>query len=335
MLKLAIVIHAEEEFDWSCGFDIKNQTVTHSTELLQLVNELLSLNAKVTLALDYAFISSLSGKSVIKQLKPLQNHSIEFAAHLHPWVTPPYDSKIDYENGFYSFPGNLPKDVEYNKMKALTQGIHQLCGQKPKAYLAGRYGVGQNTYLHLESLGYCVDLSINAYFDFSAKGGPDYSKVDCSSFNSGKIKCLPHTSSIYCSIPYIEKIINNKPEIMYKLKNKFWYRLFKKIFKVNTYRLSPEGCSFEQMQHITRVQEQLGVEEFVLSLHSSSLTVKGTPYSESSEDVDELRVKVIEYIKWFIHSKKGECFLPSSFSYGCEEKRGEEYVKVIKKNHCI
>ncbi|MGF1685072.1 hypothetical protein, partial [Photobacterium minamisatsumaniensis] len=328
MLKLAVVIHAEEEFDWACGFDVKNQTVTHCTELLQLVNELLSLNAKVTLALDYAFISSPSGKMVIKELKPLQNHSIEFAAHLHPWVTPPYDSKIDYENGFYSFPGNLPRDVEYKKMKVLTEGIHQLCGQNPKAYLAGRYGVGQNTYLHLESLGYCVDLSINAYFDFSEKGGPDYSKVGCSSFNAGKIKCLPHTSSIYCSIPYVERKINKSPDIIYKLKNKIWYKLLKKLLKVNTYRLSPEGCSLEKMKNITSVQEQLGVEEFVLSFHSSSLTVKGTPYSESVKDVDELKLKILEYIKWFMHIKKGQCFLPSNFSQDFCGKKEEQYVSI-------
>ena len=77
-------------------------------------------------------------------------------AHLHPWVSPPFDEEVNARN---SYPGNLPRALEHEKLRVLTGRISAAFGAPPLTYLAGRYGFGPNTGEILESLGYEVDIS--------------------------------------------------------------------------------------------------------------------------------------------------------------------------------
>ena len=74
-----------------------------------------------------------------------------------------------------SYPGNLPRELEREKLARLTDRITERFGTRPTVYLAGRYGLGPNTATILEELGYEVDLSPCVPMDFTADGGPDYS----------------------------------------------------------------------------------------------------------------------------------------------------------------
>lgn len=79
--KLAVVIHAEEEFDWSGGFKQHQDQVTHHLELITLIDGMIQAGAKVTLAMDYPFVTSDGGsrwsrivsvtKSTILNLPPI------------------------------------------------------------------------------------------------------------------------------------------------------------------------------------------------------------------------------------------------------------------------
>ncbi|WP_036829761.1 hypothetical protein, partial [Photobacterium sanctipauli] len=126
--KLSIIIHAEEEFNWDRGFFRSNTDVSHGRELIDFVDDIINNGAKVTLAMDYPFIKSSDGKEVINHFRRLEGKDIEFASHLHPWVTPPYDDDNDEVENYFSFPGNLTKESEFNKLKNLTDEIEKETG---------------------------------------------------------------------------------------------------------------------------------------------------------------------------------------------------------------
>ena len=48
-------------------------------------------------------------------------------------------------NAHNSYPGNLPRDLEAEKLRLLTEKITRSFGTRPVTYLAGRYGFGPNT----------------------------------------------------------------------------------------------------------------------------------------------------------------------------------------------
>ncbi len=116
-VKLAIVIHAEEEFDWDGGFYRSNTNMTHADSLIELIDEILKLNGKVTLAMDYPFVTSDGGRKVVGYYRACSGDKVEFAAHLHPWVCPPFENSDDPVSEDYSYPGNLSKELEYEKLK--------------------------------------------------------------------------------------------------------------------------------------------------------------------------------------------------------------------------
>ncbi len=308
--KLAIVIHAEEEFDWNGGFRRSKTGVNHADELIDTIDEILSLGGKVTLAMDYPFVTSEHGKQVIDKYKHLHGDSIEFATHLHPWVNPPFENEEEIVSDLFSYPGNLSSEMEYNKLKTLTETIEQISGYRPRTYLAGRYGVGGNTQKILKELGYRVDLSISAYCDFSHQQGPDFSHYTNQPFCDNQITYLPHTSSILSIFPWASRYLNKKPELFTRIQHNRFAKVVGKFLRIKRYRLSPEGFTFKQMKQTIETQFAVGQNEFVLSFHSPSVMHGLTPYTQSKEDVEALMASISQCVCWFVRVQKGEMMLP-------------------------
>jgi len=297
--KLAIVIHAEEEFDWDSGFYRSNTQVTHADSLIQLIDDILELDGKVTLAMDYPFITSEGGRKVVEYYKTLAGDKVEFATHLHPWVCPPFEDSNNKVSGENSYPGNLPKDLEYEKLKVLTETIENISGTRPRTYLAGRYGTGENTPNILKELGYNVDLSISAYCDFSHQQGPDFSRYTNKRFCENQITYLPHTCSILSILPSVSRYLNKRPALFTQIQSRLLTRLAGKFLRIKRYRLSPEGFTFEQMKQVTESQLNIGQNEFVASFHSPSSSVKLTPYVNHDHDLITFKQTITDYVRWF------------------------------------
>lgn len=311
--KLAIVIHAEEEFDWGAGFYRSNTSVTHDNELISLVDKILELGGKVTLAMDYPFITSNGGRRVVERYKGFEGDKIEFAAHLHPWVNPPFEDDEDSVDSKFSYPGNLTKKFEFEKLKVLTEQIEKTTGVRPVTYLAGRYGTGKHTAEILKELGYKIDLSISAYFDFSHQQGPDFSSYTNASFSENQLTYVPHTSSVLTSVPLISNFFNLKPEMFTRIQANKMTSLLGKILRIRRFRLSPEGFSFEQMKEVTESQMRVGQTDFVLSFHSPSTKVGMTPYVNDCPGLEAFKQNLVDYIKWFNQFSSHSLDLPKRF----------------------
>lgn len=308
--KLAIVIHAEEEFDWDSGFYRSNTSMTHDQELISLIDTIIELGGKVTLAMDYPFIASEGGKRVVEKYKGRVGEDIEFATHLHPWVNPPFEDDNDQIENEFSYPGNLSRHFEYQKLNTLTDQIEKVTGTRPVTYLAGRYGIGENTTNILNELGYKVDLSVSAYCDFTHQQGPDFSCYTNQCFSRNQVLYFPHTCSIVSFIPFIDKSLNLNPTLYSRLHRNKLTSLVGKVLRISKFRLSPEGFSFKQMKRVTESQMRAGQREFILSFHSPSAKVGLTPYVRNLSELEAFKHHLFNYIEWFNLKKDSSSNLP-------------------------
>ena len=85
--RLLVVIHTEEEFDWSAGFDRRNVAVSHvaSMGLVQDIFERLGVTP--TYVVDFPIASHEESARVFRDYAA--SGRAVLGAHLHPWVSPP------------------------------------------------------------------------------------------------------------------------------------------------------------------------------------------------------------------------------------------------------
>ena len=252
--KLAIVIHTEEEFDWNGGFYRSNNKVTHGQELIEFCEQMIAAGAKVTLAMDYAFVSCEQGQQVIEHFKQSRNTNIEFATHLHPWVNPPFNEENDQIDEFSSYPGNLTQQVERQKLKNLTDIITVLTGFAPTTYLAGRYGIGKNTNQTLKELGYKTDISISPFTDYTNQLGPNFNHRNNDIFIENSITNWPHTTGVISKVPLLTQYFNVNPNYYAQSFQKLSTKIINKLARVRRQRLSPEGFTLNDMKKLTLSQ---------------------------------------------------------------------------------
>lgn len=293
--KLLVVIHTEEEFDWSAPFD-RSAVATSHIHAIQPMHELLvSKGAKPTYLLDYPVASQYRSVSIVRQL--LLDKGTTIGAHLHPWVLPPYEEEVSLYN---SYAGNLPEYLERAKITILSKQIEESFGIRPNVYLAGRYGYGQNTGRILSDLGYEIDVSPVPSSNYSAEGGPDYSHYNCHPFwtPDRELLRIPHTSAevgFLCQGGTSHYRIEEN-SILATLRVP---SLLSHIGGVRRLRLSPEGFSLRDMCRLTKALLLDGVRVFLLSFHSPSLEAGHTPYVHSKADANRLKGVVKDYLSFF------------------------------------
>ncbi len=312
MLKpsLAIVIHTEEEFDWNGGFFTSNNKVTHGKALITFCESIIAIGGKITFALDYAFVNSDDGQKVIKHFNDHHPNDIEFATHLHPWVNPPHHSNaVDEVSNLNSYPGNLAKEDEFNKLKALTDKITEVCGAAPVTYLAGRYGIGNNTLNTLQQLGYQTDVSISPFSDFSHQQGPDFSHYSNQVHEQGGLTHWPHTTAIVALFSFVARYFNNNPARYEGWQKKSLIRIALKLLRVKRQRLSPEGFALSDLKKITNTQLALGHNNLIFSFHSPSVKAGLTPYVGTERDAENFLTTTTDYINWLLDNKNGKTCL--------------------------
>lgn len=293
MAKFSIVIHTEEEFDWSGGFNRKNTDVTHGAELTNMCENMLALGCKITFAMDWSFVTSEQGLRCIKHMQTQHAEKVEFATHLHPWVNPPFDEQdtsVDSQSAnikeVLSYPGNLDAELEKAKLENLSDRIELVTSYKPTTYLAGRYGVGENTYKILDELNYKVDVSISPFADFTHQFGPDFSSFTNTSRVQNNIDCIPHSTGYISRIKGLSDWLNKDAAHLNKLNNNVFGKVVLKLLGVERVRLSPEGFSAKQMLKLADSLTRVGVEHLIYSFHSSTSKLGGSPYVNTQAMLD-------------------------------------------------
>ena len=304
---LTVVVHTEEEFDWGMPYD-RNATGVEHMRHIGRAQEVFDEYAIVpNYVIDYPIASQRIAIDALKAYADTGRALI--GAHLHPWVSPPYEEEVSVRN---SYPCNLPRALEFEKLRRLTERIVESFGMRPLTYLAGRYGFGRNTAGVLEELGYEVDISPAVPIDFSADGGPDYSSYTSDPYWFGgqrKMLGLPGTGG------YVGWLRTGGTSLYRRATRPTMRRIraagaFARLGLMERIRLSPEDYTEQEMRRLTRTLLQDGIRVFVFSFHSPSVMPGGTPYVRSEVDLQRFLDKCRRYFDYFLRELKGVTMTP-------------------------
>ena len=304
---LVVVIHTEEEFDWGKPHDRNATSVAHMRHIHRAQELFDSYGIVPNYVIDYPIATQREAISPLRSYADSGRALI--GAHLHPWVSPPHDEEVNDRN---SFPGNLPRELELQKLRRLTNAIADAFGAAPLTYLAGRYGFGPNTAEVLETLGYEVDISPAVPIDFSAIGGPNYSGFSSHPYWFGRTRRLLGLPGSGGYVGWLRR----GGTALYRSLTQPWMRRARlagaiaRFHLLERIRLSPEDYSEPEMRRLTIALLADGVRIFVFSFHSPSVMPGGTPYVRNEDDLSRFLAKCRRYFDFFLKDLGGMTMTP-------------------------
>ena len=308
--RLSIVVDTEEEFDWAAPFSRANTGVSAMRHIARAQALAEPYRVRPTYVVDYPVATQPLG---YEQLREWALHSrCIVGAHLHPWVTPPFEEDVSNVN---SFSCNLPPALQQAKIRELTAAIEANVGIKPRTFKAGRYGIGAETLDALETSDYDVDVSVNPCMNFRAIQGPDFTAFDSRPFWFGRRSTMLEVPCTHgyvgwaraagaplrriAEVPFLEAL--RLPGILAR------------GGAVNRVMLSPEGNSVTEMVTLTRTLLDEGLRLFSLTFHSPSLEPGHTPYVRSQGDLEDFLRRIQEYLEFFFGEANGIPSTPEDF----------------------
>jgi hypothetical protein len=295
--RLVVVVDTEEEFDWRSGFSRKNTTVQAMQQIRRVQGILDEFRVTPVYVVDYPVASQPDG------YRPLQEIHVDgrcvIGAHLHPWVNPPFEETITRRS---SYPGNLPRRLEADKLRELGDEIEKRFGDRPLIYKAGRYGVGPSTAATLEEQGYEVDLSVCPCMDYSSDGGPNfsgYAAYPCWFGDRRRLLELPMTVGFSGRLRRwgsgLHKIASHP-----RLAPLHPLGVLARLDLVHKVWLSPE--LYQSSDHIKLVHALYadGLRVFSFAFHSPSLEPGHTPFVRTQRDLDRLLERYRRFLDFFL-----------------------------------
>ncbi|HSD39604.1 MAG TPA: polysaccharide deacetylase family protein [Rhodocyclaceae bacterium] len=307
---LLVVVDTEEEFDWNKPFD-RNSVATTSIAAQPLAHQRVfdAFGVVPTYVVDWPVASTQSSVEVLRALQ--DEGKCEIGTHLHPWVTPPHSEVV---NTFNSYAGNLPPELEFDKLARITQEITTNFGRAPRMFKAGRYGLGPGTAAAIEKLGYEIDASVVPYTSFRGDGGPDFSSSTPDPFwfavNGRRMLELPVTTGFAGALKGLG------PGLFPQLSSSFARKLrlpgiASRSGMLERIRLTPEGCSADDMVRLLDAMADSGCRVFTLTYHSPSLQIGHTPYVRDQAGLDGFLASIERVCRHF-SERLGGTFLSAS-----------------------
>ncbi len=277
---LYVVVETEAEFDWNKGFDRSLTSVSAMRQQDTVQRMFDAWGVRPVYVVDYAVASQPEGYGPLREIQ--DRHGCVIGAHMHAWITPPFEETVSEYN---SFGGNLPRDLEERKLRALVGAIEQNFGITPLFFRAGRYGVGPNTMDLLARLGFRVDLSLLPHADLRARGGPDFRFAECVPYSTagGQLHCVPMTRGQIGALapmpPRLQGLLQHRIASRLRLQG-----IVSRLKLANTVTLTPEGVSAAEQIQLIDAMLQRGCRTFALHYHSPRLA-KQTPYVRTEADL--------------------------------------------------
>ena len=304
--KLIVVIDTEEEFNWDAPAT-REETSVNAMDYVHRVQDIFDeYNIVPCYVVDYPVVSQENGYRALKTI--FSDGRCEIGAHLHPWVSPPFDEELCPEN---TFPGNLNFAVEKEKLRVLTDQIEQVFGHRPTTYKAGRYGVGSNTTKILSELGYDIDLSLCPPVDYSGQRGPDFSDCHAEPFwfgDKGDMLEIPVSGAFVGWAGELSKPIYNFGMDLVKFRLP---GIFSRISLVDRLMLSPEGFDSKDHIKLTQFLYNRGVRTFTWSFHSPTVVPGNTSYVKNEKDLENFLSMFRTYFDFFFNTLGGEATTPT------------------------
>ena len=304
---LTVVIDTEAEFDWVSSSTRRAVGVASVKALRQVQPLFERYHVRPTLVLDYPVSTIPEGYEVIRDLH--RSGVCEVGAHLQPWDTPPFAEEITERN---SYAGNLPPELEREKLIRLTAAIVENIGVQPRIYKAGRYGVGLATPRLLTELGYEIDASVVPGTDLRRYFGPDFSKCPAHPYWFGSDPALLEVpmsvgyTGLLAGFPAIARALTTNPLLTaLRLRG-----VLARLHLLDRIVLTPEGITFEEQRRLTRAMLRRGYRVFSLTFHSPSLAPGNTPYVRDAAQLQSFLRRIEQYLEFFMTEIGGHAVTP-------------------------
>lgn len=278
----ALVIDAEEDFDWETPIQGTTYSTAHMRNIRTLHGILAAYGAVPTYLLTYPVLQDADAVAIIR--RELDKKGCAVGVQLHPWVTPPFDDVLARRK---SFGGNLGAHFEEKKLIALKQKFSESFGFDPVVYRAGRYGLSHETARLLEQHSFSIDTSVAPRTSLGVEGGPDYTNYDCQPFWFGTQRNL-------LEVPLCRSVVGWMGSLGPALYRRFSTPHLSELHLpsilarsrcAERITLSPEGNDVAAMRRLVRGLHAREQHVFALSFHSSSLQVGRNPYVRSKADL--------------------------------------------------
>jgi hypothetical protein len=302
-----VVVDAEEEFDWTRQFSRENTSVRSMGSIGKAQQIFDEYGVKPVYAVSYPVVSQPDGYKPLQEI--VSDGRCVIGAHLHPWVTPPFEEPI---GRFTTYAGNLPPDLERAKLHVLAESIAERFGSTPTVYKAGRYGLGPHTAEILEQLGFAVDLSVCPYMSFSEEGGPDFRLHSPWPYWFGREKRL-------LELPLTVGFTGLLRQWGGRLHNLAvrsplaWIRaagILARLRMVDRIWLSPEGFELSDQRRLIHALHHDGLRVFTFAFHSPSLEPGNTPYVRSVQDLEQFLARCRKFLDFFMVDLDGSPTTP-------------------------
>lgn len=228
-------------------------------------------------------VEVLEDKQSIEALKSMSG-KYELGTHLHAAFIEPQKKFHDYAGvDSPDFQCEYPAEIEYQKLKNLTELFYQKLGYRPACFRAGRYGAAANTIKSLSRLGYKVDSSVTPGIRWKGpKASVDYRRAPMQPYFpiDGSISRASDNRTGLLEVP-----VTVKPRL---IRDPRWFR--------------PWFATVEQMKEIFLYQLRKHKDHRVISInmmfHSMEVIEKASPYPQSSQDVDRFLDDMQQTLQW-------------------------------------
>ncbi len=315
---LIALVATEEEFDWKAEFDRRSTSVRAAARLPRAQKVFDEFGVRPTYLCDYPIASQAESFEPLREV--LSGGRAELGAHLHPWVTPPFDEALTRA---HSFPGNLAPELERQKLVSLVEVLERNVGRRPRVYQAGRYGFGPNTADTIAELGFEVDCSTSPAFDYSSEGGPNFVRASIDLHwhpRRKELLCIPVTGAFV-------GFFGERAPSWYGFATRPWIvwtrlpALFARMRAVERMRLSPEGHSFDDLRRLTLALRARGTAVFSFGFHSPTLMPGCTSYVSSEAELERFFDCCRRYFEFFQRELRGRIMTPSELRRHLLERR--------------
>lgn len=295
---LIFTVDAEEEFDWS-DFTPETHRAGGPEGLARLSALCAAHGVKPLHFITYPLIRDAAFAAWFRA--EAENGRADLGLHLHQWATPP---RGGHSGEYFSWQMNLPRAVHREKLGALAPAFEQAFGFRARAHRAGRYGVAPETYEDLAAIGVIHDFSPCPSFDFSARGGPDFSSVCNDPFTvetaAGRVFVTPVCGAL--------AIRGGKTFLSRRGGAGLGAARPRALPRAMTapFRLSCEQARFEELTALTHHLARERAPVLTFSLHSTTLTPGANAYAPDARSVDGHLDMIARYLDFFTKSFGGD-----------------------------
>ncbi|HEV8400328.1 MAG TPA: hypothetical protein VGQ18_10895 [Gemmatimonadales bacterium] len=229
----------------------------------------------------------------------------EIGAHLHPWNTPPLTEAFVPRN---SMTRNLPAALQLAKIQQLTATLENTFGTRPRAFRAGRYGLGPETVSALLCCGYVVDSSVSPFINLTAMDdGPNFigAPMDVYRLGWGADPRRPNPKGALIEVP-LSYGFSRRPFEFWDPTRRLlerapfrWFHLAGLADRARIVKrlvLCPELASVPDMLLLSRRLLEQGVRHLHVSWHSPTLKPGLSPFARTAKDVTRLYVALEAYV---------------------------------------